>query len=217
VGGGERPDRRRTRLRGRRAHRCDRPANGRRGDRWAGHCAAHGHRADRDGAWNPLLATGTGIAEARRLCDDALLGIKLALSEAQFTDARLVHALLARELARSVHRVFSRAAGDAQTAAEPYGDVPAARKDGIAVTGTSALMSASAGGAPIGCGLPVASLTAAGPGMLSGVLRYYRRAAAARTAAASVKNAAANWNAAAAQRNAATAAATVRRRARPAS
>jgi uncharacterized protein DUF5685 len=127
------------------------------------------------GAWNPLLATGTGIAEARRLCDDALLGIKLALSEAQFTDARLVHALLARELARSVHRVFSRAAGDAQTAAEPCGDVPAAGTDGIAVTGTSALMSASAGGAPVGCGLPVASLPAAGLGMLSGVLRYYRR------------------------------------------
>ena len=47
------------------------------------------------GAWNPLLATGADLAEARRLCDDALLGIKLALGEAEFTDARLVHALLA--------------------------------------------------------------------------------------------------------------------------
>jgi len=68
------------------------------------------------GAWNPLLATGTDLAEARRLGDDALLGIKLALSEAEFTDARLVHTLLVHELARSVHRVFA-PAGPAALAA----------------------------------------------------------------------------------------------------
>ena len=34
------------------------------------------------GAWNPLLACGVDVTEARRLCDDALLGIKLALNEA---------------------------------------------------------------------------------------------------------------------------------------
>ena len=63
------------------------------------------------GAWNPLHATGADLAEARRLCDDALLGIKLALGEAEFRDARLVHTLLVHELARSVHRVFARAPG----------------------------------------------------------------------------------------------------------
>jgi hypothetical protein len=82
------------------------------------------------GAWNPLLATDTDLAEARRLCDDALLGIKLALNEAEFTDARLVHTLLVHELARSVHRVFA-----------PAG--PAA-------------LAATAGPGP-GCGLPAAA------------------------------------------------------------
>lgn len=63
------------------------------------------------GAWNPLLATGADLAETRRLCDDALLGIKLALGEAEFTDARLVRALLVRELSHSVHSIFARATG----------------------------------------------------------------------------------------------------------
>jgi hypothetical protein len=65
----------------------------------------------RSGAWNPLLATGAGVAEARRLCEDALLGIRLALDEAEFSDDRLVRSLLVRELTRSVHRVFAPAAG----------------------------------------------------------------------------------------------------------
>jgi hypothetical protein len=43
--------------------------------------------------------------------DGALLGIRLALAEAEFTDTRLLHALLVHELARSVHRVFAGAAG----------------------------------------------------------------------------------------------------------
>jgi len=59
------------------------------------------------GAWNPLAATGTDTAEARRLCDDALLGIRLALAEAEFTDARLVRALLVDELRHSVSRTFA--------------------------------------------------------------------------------------------------------------
>lgn len=63
--------------------------------------------ADRKtGAWNPLLATGADLAEARRLVQDALLGIRLALDEVAFTDDRLVRALLVRELTRSVNRVF---------------------------------------------------------------------------------------------------------------
>ncbi len=68
--------------------------------------------ADREsGAWNPLLATGADMTEARRLCDDALLGMRLALADAEFTDSRLVNALLVSELGRSVHRTFARAGG----------------------------------------------------------------------------------------------------------
>nr|CEL17712.1 FIG01363442: possible membrane protein [Kibdelosporangium sp. MJ126-NF4]CTQ91064.1 FIG01363442: possible membrane protein [Kibdelosporangium sp. MJ126-NF4] len=58
------------------------------------------------GAWNPLLATGTSIEEARRLCDDAVLGVRLALREAEFTDSKLVHALLAHELDHAIKRAF---------------------------------------------------------------------------------------------------------------
>ncbi|RPF39776.1 hypothetical protein EDD96_3523 [Streptomyces sp. Ag109_G2-6] len=58
------------------------------------------------GAWNPLTATGTSRTEARRLCDDALHGIKLALREAEFADAGLAHRLLVHELRTSVDRAF---------------------------------------------------------------------------------------------------------------
>ncbi|MFF7596575.1 DUF5685 family protein [Streptomyces mirabilis] len=58
------------------------------------------------GAWNPLTATGTPLVEARRLADDALHGIRLALCEVEFTDGKLAHLLLAHELGRSVDRAF---------------------------------------------------------------------------------------------------------------
>ncbi|MFF3537735.1 DUF5685 family protein [Streptomyces sp. NPDC002466] len=58
------------------------------------------------GAWNPLTATGTSRAEARRLCDDALHGVRLALRDAEFTDGKLAHVLLAHELRQSVDRAF---------------------------------------------------------------------------------------------------------------
>ena len=60
-----------------------------------------------EGAWNPLSATGTSLAEARRLCDDAVLGIRLALRECAFRDGALVHALLVHELEHAVVRAFS--------------------------------------------------------------------------------------------------------------
>ncbi|MFG2568944.1 DUF5685 family protein [Streptomyces sp. NPDC048567] len=59
------------------------------------------------GAWNPLTATGTSRAEARRLADDALKGVRLALADAEFTDGRLAHVLLTHELRRSVDRAFA--------------------------------------------------------------------------------------------------------------
>ncbi|MGD1222967.1 DUF5685 family protein [Streptomyces krungchingensis] len=62
------------------------------------------------GAWNPLTATGTSLSEARRLADDALHGIRLALREVEFTDGKLAHLLLAHELGRSVDRAFGSSA-----------------------------------------------------------------------------------------------------------
>jgi hypothetical protein len=59
------------------------------------------------GAWNPLTATGTSLEEARRLCDDAVLGVRLALAEVSFRDGALVHALLVHELEQAVVRAFA--------------------------------------------------------------------------------------------------------------
>ncbi|GAU70826.1 putative regulatory protein [Streptomyces sp. NBRC 110611] len=67
-------------------------------------------RDDAEGAWNPLTATGATTAQARRLCDDALHGIRLALRDVEFTDSALVHVLLVHELRRSVDRAFGTAA-----------------------------------------------------------------------------------------------------------
>jgi hypothetical protein len=79
------------------------------------------------GAWNPLAATGTPLTEARRLADDALHGIRLALREVDFGDGKLAHRLLVHELGTSVDRAFGSAAcghgqghGDAPSLAGPY-------------------------------------------------------------------------------------------------
>jgi hypothetical protein len=61
------------------------------------------------GAWNPLTATGTPLTEARRLADDALHGIRLALREVEFADGKLAHRLLVHELRASVDRAFGTA------------------------------------------------------------------------------------------------------------
>jgi hypothetical protein len=58
------------------------------------------------GAWNPIAVTGVERAEVRRLCDDAVRGIRLALSDAEFVDGRLVRVLLGGELERAVDRSF---------------------------------------------------------------------------------------------------------------
>ncbi len=58
------------------------------------------------GAWNPIAATGTELAEAKRLCDDAACGVRLALRDADFVEGKLAHLLLAHELQISVDRVF---------------------------------------------------------------------------------------------------------------
>ncbi|MER5934583.1 DUF5685 family protein [Streptomyces sp. NPDC002054] len=85
------------------------------------------------GAWNPLTATGTSLTEARRLCEDALHGIRLALHDAEFADGRLAHRLLVHELRSSVDRAFGTSScGHAGTASAagagpgqgPYGGGP---------------------------------------------------------------------------------------------
>jgi hypothetical protein len=82
--------------------------------------AAEDLESDRaSGAWNPLLATGTPVAEAHRLCLDAVTGIRLALDDAEFTDARLVHKLLVHELEESIIRVFGKRASDEPRWSDP--------------------------------------------------------------------------------------------------
>ncbi|WP_208868890.1 DUF5685 family protein [Streptomyces glaucescens] len=76
------------------------------------------------GAWNPLTATGTPLAEARRLADDAVHGIRLALREVEFTDGRLAHLLLVHELRRSVDRAFGTVPACATHQPGPYGQPP---------------------------------------------------------------------------------------------
>ncbi len=89
--------------------------------------------ADRaSGAWNPVTATGTPLTEVRRLCDDAVHGVRLALRDAAFEDGGLAHTLLVHELSRSVRRVFAgghdhdhacaaRASGGGYGPGQPYG------------------------------------------------------------------------------------------------
>ena len=73
------------------------------------------------GKWNPLAATETPVAEVRGLCDDAVLGIELALADVEFTDGRLAHKLLTREIRRAVSRTFS-GAGHAVRNGTPHGE-----------------------------------------------------------------------------------------------
>ncbi|MEU6260649.1 DUF5685 family protein [Streptomyces sp. NPDC047043] len=75
------------------------------------------------GAWNPLTATGTSLTEARRLADDALHGIRLALREVEFVEGKLAHRLLVHELRAAVDRAFGTAScahGTAPSLAGPY-------------------------------------------------------------------------------------------------
>lgn len=58
------------------------------------------------GRFNPVDHTGVSLAEVRALCDDAVLGIGLALQEATFDDGRLVHRLLLHETDHAVGRAF---------------------------------------------------------------------------------------------------------------
>ena len=82
------------------------------------------------GKWNPLVATGTPVADVRALCDDAVLGIELALADVEFTDDRLPRRLLTNELRRSVSRTFTGAFPKANFPRDP-GGTPHGQQDGI--------------------------------------------------------------------------------------
>lgn len=139
----------------------------------------------RTGAWNPLTATGTDLAEARRLCDDALHGIRLALAEVDFGGragrhgsrhavghgagqgaghgaehgagpGKLAHVLLVHELGRSVDRAFGSGGCTHHGAAQAQTQAPTQTQ-------------AQAGGNPFGPGAPGQSPYApGGPGFPGG-------------------------------------------------
>lgn len=79
------------------------------------------------GKWNPLAATATSLPEVRALCDDAVLGIELALAEVDFTDGRLPRRLLTKELRRAVTRTFGQPSRNANY---PHGS-PHGEQEGI--------------------------------------------------------------------------------------
>ncbi|MBB2911539.1 hypothetical protein FHS43_002812 [Streptosporangium becharense] len=77
-----------------------------------------------DGAYNPLLASGTDLTEARRYADDALLGLELAVAELDLEKRSLVKALLVKETGRSVARVFAAGGPDAAETEEEAPGAP---------------------------------------------------------------------------------------------
>ncbi|GAA5066559.1 hypothetical protein HNP84_000967 [Thermocatellispora tengchongensis] len=81
--------------------------------------------ADRaSGAFNPLDATGTDLAEARRLCEDAAHGLKLAIGDLDLARPGLTHALLVHEVSRAVHRTFAETTQDAPPGHHPGRTLP---------------------------------------------------------------------------------------------
>ncbi|GGS92842.1 hypothetical protein GCM10010156_58840 [Planobispora rosea] len=61
---------------------------------------------DARGRFNPLTATGATRREARRLCDDAVHGLTLALRDMELQERHLVEVLLGTEVRRAVERAF---------------------------------------------------------------------------------------------------------------
>ncbi|MFD8979344.1 DUF5685 family protein [Streptomyces sp. NPDC059564] len=119
------------------------------------------------GAWNPLTATGTSLTEARRLCEDALQGIRLALREAEFADAGLAHRLLVHELRTSVDRAFGTSAcGHTATnaAGQGYG-APPQGYGGPDAGHAHGAPYGHAGADPYANGNPYAPHAPSGPGM----------------------------------------------------
>ncbi|WP_329180248.1 DUF5685 family protein [Streptomyces sp. NBC_01477] len=116
----------------------------------------------RSGAWNPLTATGTDLAEARRLCDDALHGVRLALRDTDIAGSvagRLAHVLLVHELGRSVDRAF----GVGTCSHGPQAPAGAPGADGTALPGIPVADGTLAAGIAA-AGAPVADPSVRGSG-----------------------------------------------------
>ncbi|MEU6426704.1 DUF5685 family protein [Microbispora sp. NPDC046973] len=76
------------------------------------------------GAYNPLDATGTSPADARRVCEEALHGLRLAVRDLDLEERHLVEALLCGETRRAVDRAFGpRARGAACTTRRAHSEV----------------------------------------------------------------------------------------------
>ena len=88
------------------------------------------------GKWNPVAATATPIRDVRATCDDAVLGIELALADVEFADGRLVQRLLTRELRRAVTRTFG-GAGFEATDVPPDGGPPIASFGDVPLDGAA--------------------------------------------------------------------------------
>lgn len=69
------------------------------------------------GAYNPLVATGTPLSEARRLCDDALHGLRLAVADLDLEERHLAEALLLDEVRRAIARTFGHRTAPASVSA----------------------------------------------------------------------------------------------------
>lgn len=97
--------------------------------------------------FNPLRATGTDLTEARRLCDDAHHGLRLALADVALRDPSLTRALLVREVGHAIDRTFALATA-APTGPAPTGPTPP-RPDGCSapftVGGACALVACTCG------------------------------------------------------------------------
>ncbi len=63
----------------------------------------------RRGVFNPLHATGTDLEEARRLCEEAHYGLRLALDDVTLRRPRLARALLVNEVGHAIERIFASA------------------------------------------------------------------------------------------------------------
>ncbi|WP_436774896.1 DUF5685 family protein [Yinghuangia sp. YIM S09857] len=111
------------------------------------------------GAWNPLLATGTGPDEAYRLCRDAAHGIRLALRDVEFADQRLVHTLLVHEVDTAVDRTFEHAGFPVKRS---RGHSCSSHKGGKGAENRSALPGTREGSTTVGTDMPT------GPDSLSG-------------------------------------------------
>jgi hypothetical protein len=60
-------------------------------------------------AYNPLLATGTTLVQAREYCDKAALGLRTAVGQAHLVDRALTESLLVTEVGVAVDRAFAKA------------------------------------------------------------------------------------------------------------